>query len=54
LKGDVRDGSSQIVPASVLPNFAPDAVVTSGVTSPCAFFARILRINSIPAVMLPH
>ena len=27
--GDVRAGSSQTVPASVLPNFAPDAVVTA-------------------------
>ena len=42
------------MPASVLPNFAPDAVVTSGITRPCAFFARSLRIRSMPAVMLPH
>ena len=46
--------SSQMVPASVLPNFAPDAVVISGQTRPCAFFPRTLRIRSMPAVMFPH
>ena len=49
-----RAGSSHTAPASVLPNFVPAAVVTSGITMPCAFPPRTRRINSIPAVMLPH
>ena len=38
----MRAASSQTVPASVLPNFAPDAVVISGHTRPCAFVAAQL------------
>ena len=36
------------MPASVLPNFTPDAVVISGHTRPCAFFAAQLA-NQIDA-----
>ena len=50
----VSCGSSQIVPASVLPNFVPAAVVISGNTRPCALPPRTRRIRSMPAVMLPH
>ena len=42
LEGDVRCGSSHIVPASVFPNLAPDAVFISGQTSPWAFCAAQL------------
>jgi len=59
---------SQTVPASVLPNLVPDAVVTSGKTrpwasglafsacGPCALSRspRNRRIRSAPAVMFPH
>ena len=40
--GEVRAGSSHTAPASVLPNFVPAAVVTSGSTRPCALLARNL------------
>ena len=46
--GDVRAGSSHTVPASVLPNFVPAAVVSSGITRPCAFVAAQLA-NQIDA-----
>ena len=42
------------MPFSVLPNFTPEAVVTSGITRPWAFRARSFRMRSMPAVMLPH
>jgi hypothetical protein len=50
----VRVASSHTAPASVLPNFAPDDVVTSGIVNACASAPSTRRISSIPAVMFPH
>ena len=44
----MRAGSSQTVPASVLPNFVPADVVSSGNTRPCAFAARDLANQIAP------
>src|SRR4030095_8749382 len=47
----VRAGASHPVPASVLPNCVPAAVVTSGSTRPCALPPSTRRIRSQPATM---
>src|SRR5436190_1510289 len=51
---DVFAGSSHTVPASVLPNFEPSLLVTSGSVRPYAGRPWTRRISSTPAVMLPH
>ena len=52
--GDVMAASSQIVPPSVLPNLLPSALVSSGVARAWTRSPDARRINSTPAVMLPH
>jgi hypothetical protein len=54
-EGEVRSGSSQTAPASVFPNFTPDAVVMSGKTAPKAL-PPVMRPDELdaPTVMFPH
>ena len=52
--GDVSSASSQTVPDSVLPNFVPSDLVTSGVVSAWTRLPVTRRTRSTPATMLPH